>query len=443
MMFERARAIRRIKSAEPYADAEVKAALAPFSPSVLVEIARSREAWLVRRAAVRALDGRVDDGVAGALLEISLDAREVTELRCAALDVLARAGRTESVPALRRLRAEIDAMQSPPYGLGDAVVSACARLGDIEAAVAALRLRYDAWTHRRHTGEAAVQALQERVGTLGLARAFGAADASAEELGGLSRRHPEAVVRRWAIDVAPADAPWLTETLGDEEWVVAEGAEAAILRGGPAVGESLRALAREAGAAPEVRARAILALLRRGQEEEARSLWSAFEDGRIELIGVPDAIRRAVLHHYLPGQRGTDPRWVLEGELDLGIDLHTERYAGPDEAPEQILAAARQALEQAGFTSGKATPIGFIRQQGDGTYCHLETSAGVLEISELGRFVATEEDLPARARESLKQAGFLFVEGALAADFFDGLNVYFFGRREPLSIYNLLFYWQD
>ncbi|MEZ4315387.1 MAG: hypothetical protein R3F14_45805 [Polyangiaceae bacterium] len=250
MMFERARAIRRIKSAEPYADAEVKAALAPFSPSVLVEIARSREAWLVRRAAVRALDGRVDDGVAGALLEISLDAREVTELRCAALDVLARAGRTESVPALRRLRAEIDAMQSPPYGLGDAVVSACARLGDIEAAVAALRLRYDAWTHRRHTGEAAVQALQERVGTLGLARAFGAADASAEELGGLSRRHPEAVVRRWAIDVAPADAPWLTERLSEMKsgsWP--RGRRRRSLRVGRRWG-ALRALAREAGAAP-------------------------------------------------------------------------------------------------------------------------------------------------------------------------------------------------
>lgn len=442
-MFDRARAIQVIKAARPFADEETAAALAPFAPAVLAEIAASKQPWLVRRAAIRALTGRVDGACAAALLDRAIDPGEVGELRCAALDVLASGGRTEIVGPLRRLRAEIEAMKQPPYGVGDAVVSASARLGDIEAAVPALRLRYDAWTHRRLLGEEAVRALEAQVGVEALARTFGAADASIEALGELARTHREAVVRRWAVDVAPADAPWLAAALGDAEWIVAEGAHAALLRSTPAVERPLRGLAADPSAAPEVRARAILALLRRGLRQAARSLWERFEEGRIPLPGLPPAVRRAVLHHYLPGQRGTDPRWLLEGELDHGFDLEREREGSPDEPAESIFGAARRALEQAGCRVGEAIPIGTVRRQGGGTYVHLQVDDGILEVSELGRFVAGEHSLPARARESLERAGFLFVEGALAADFFDGLGVYYFGRRGPLSVYNLLFYWQD
>jgi hypothetical protein len=60
-----------------------------------------------------------------------------------------------------------------------------------------------------------------------------------------------------------------------------------------------------------------------------------------------------------------------------------------------------------------------------------------------------EQLLPSfdRAQESLvawaTEAGFQVVEDDLLDTPFDGLNVYFFGRRAPLRIRDLLFYWQD
>lgn len=357
-MSDTARAIRLIKAAKPFADAETIAALGAFAPAVLTAVATSREPWHLRRPAIRALAGRVDDAAAKALLARALDRNEVGELRCDALDVLSAAGRTEATGPLRRLRAEIEALQDPPHGLEDAVASALARLGDIEAAVPALRLRYDGWSHRRHRGEEAVRALELAVGI-------------------------------------------------------------------------------------DARARAILALLRRGLREEAKGLWDALKYARIELPGVPPSVRRAVLYHYLPGERGTDARWLLEGELDMGLALDIEREEGPDEPAAAILEAARRAVHQAGCSIGKATPIGHVREQGGGTYCHLQVESGILEVSELGRFVAGDAPLPDRARDNLERAGFVFVEGVLASQVFEGLGVYFFGRRDPLSVYDLLFYWQD
>lgn len=440
---ERARAVEVIKKAGSGAGRELAAALARFAPSVLVGIATSSEPWHVRRPAIFALSGRVDDAVAASLLAMALDARETGELRCDAIDVLARAGRTEIVGPLRRLRAELAETERPPHGLAETAVAAAARLGDVDAAVGALRLRYDAWRHLRHQGEEAVLALQDRVGLGALARAFGAHDASVEGLGGLALRYPEKVVRRWAVDVAPPDAPWLVAALRDPEWVVAEGVHAALLRSTSAVEPALTALASDPEAEPEVRARAILALLGRGQREEAQALWDAFGDGDDPMPGFSPVIRRAVLYSYLPGERGTDPRWLLEGVLDHGFDLGDDRHGGPDEPPEAILQAARDALGRADFPAGKATPIGQVREQGWGTYVHLEVKGGVLEVSELGRFVATELALPAHVRAALEQAGFLFIEPPLAGTIFEGLCVYFFGRRDPLSVYDLLFYWQD
>ena len=445
-VLDKARAVQLIKAAKPLADADTAAALAPFAPAVLAELAGSSDPWAVRRVAIRALTGRVDDAVAATLLERALDAREVEGVRSEALDVLAAAGRAEILGALRRLRAELEAMETPPYGLPEVVISTAARLGDLDVAVGALSLRYDPWSHRRRRGEEAVKALEEKVGIESLARAFGGAGGTTgtfADLAALARSHPEPVVRRWAVDVAPVDAPWLPAALGDPEWVVAEGAHAALLRCTSVVEEPLRLLASDPVAPPVVRGRAILALLRRGLREEAKELWEGFAERHIALPGIPSVVRRTVLHCYLPGERGTDPRWLLEGELDQGIDLDIEREGGPDEPADVILEAARQALKQAGCPAGEATPIGTVHQQGGGTYVHLQVAGGFIEVSELGRFISAELTLPDGARESLEQAGFLFVEAPLATQVFEGLGVYFFGRRNALDVYDLLFYWQD
>ncbi len=441
---EKRQIVAAIERAGPFADRELGAALAPFSPAALAAFASSKAPWPARRAALRGLAGRVDEPVAARLLEIALDEGEVEELRCQAIELLAGEGRAEIVlPALCRVRASLAAMPKPPYRLGDVVDAASARLGDLGAALPALRLRYDAWSHRRRLGDEALRALEAARGVEAVARAFGAPDASVASLEALALRHGEPCVRRWAVDVAPPASPFLVSALSDASWVVAEGAHDALLAAPEADEPAIAALARDAEAAPLARARATLVLLRRGRRELAAELWAAFACGRIALPGVPESVRRTVLHAYLPGERGTDPRWLLEGELDRGLDLALERDGGPDEPAERIVEAAREALSAAGFAPGEPVPIGAVRQQGGGTYVHLAAGGHTLQVCELGRFVACDDPAPAPLRGALERAGFLFVEGALAARVFEGLGVYFFGARGALCVYDLLFYWQD
>ena len=50
---------------------------------------------------------------------------------------------------------------------------------------------------------------------------------------------------------------------------------------------------------------------------------------------------------------------------------------------------------------------------------------------------------PQHARRALERAGFRCLDADVLDLRFTGLAVYFFGAREPLSVRDLLFYWQD
>lgn len=170
-----------------------------------------------------------------------------------------------------------------------------------------------------------------------------------------------------------------------------------------------------------------------GRGHDVRDAWRALGCPRVPLDGVPDDVRRAILREYAPGQRQTDPRWLLEAAcLDLG--------APPDEA--QQLARALAALTGAGLSPQPPRSVSEIYQQGDGTYHDIAFTGGTASISSLGPFATTEPVVPA-ARDALAAAGFRVIDPALAATEFAGLHVYHFGRRDPLSVGELLFYWQD
>jgi hypothetical protein len=144
-------------------------------------------------------------------------------------------------------------------------------------------------------------------------------------------------------------------------------------------------------------------------------------------------VRLAILREYVPGQRQTDPRLLLEAAC-------VELPLAPD--PDAQLARATAALAAAGLTPGTPTPAGELYQQGEGTYHAIETADGTVDISTLGPFVRSEGEA-VRAREALAGAGFRILEDATLGVRMTGLAVYFFGDRKPLAVDDLLFYWQD
>lgn len=64
-------------------------------------------------------------------------------------------------------------------------------------------------------------------------------------------------------------------------------------------------------------------------------------------------------------------------------------------------------------------------------------------VCTFGPFARAFGPLPAPAASALENAGFRWIDDALSRRVFEGLPVYCFGRRDPLTVGELLFYWQD
>lgn len=161
--------------------------------------------------------------------------------------------------------------------------------------------------------------------------------------------------------------------------------------------------------------------------------WRALGAPRVPLDGVPDNVRLAIVREYAPGQRQTDPRWILEAAC----------AALPPE-PDAVVQLQRavDALTVCGLHPEEPLEAGEIYHQGSGTYHQIAVDDGNVQISTLGPFASIDTEAPG-AEAALASAGFYSVEAALGRIIFAGLHVYHFGARDPLTVGELLFYWQD
>ncbi|XVQ11415.1 hypothetical protein ACQP1W_02215 [Spirillospora sp. CA-255316] len=386
-----------------------------------------REPWWRRMACARALTGRVPDGRSAALVGCVRDDGVTTEIRRALLGALSVPGRPHSEELLAWLRARDGGSETEPYDLDAAIALARAELGDLSAARRLALLAADPWTHRRKVGERAVDVLVESQGLEALLGALGAGSPEALAVDGASPADRLLGVRlawRSGGDVTPA--------LADASTMVAR--KAYELLGKAEDGEDGPLLAMVQERRPG-HLWALAVLHRRGHS--IRSMWEALGSPRIELPGVPPDVREAIVRQYTPGQRDTDPRWLVEAAV-------LEPVPDPWDADfvEERLDRAVEALAAADLDPQEPVAAGEHEGTGSGTYDLIKTRTGWIMLSTLGPFFAgTGADQ--RAITALRAAGFHYIDPALAEIRFEGLHVYFFGDREPLTIKDLLFYWQD
>ncbi|GLY87796.1 hypothetical protein [Actinoallomurus iriomotensis] len=156
---------------------------------------------------------------------------------------------------------------------------------------------------------------------------------------------------------------------------------------------------------------ALCALYRLTEDlSEIRTIYDELGRPRVEVDGLDDEVRGAILAEYAPrAEDGTDPRWRVEA---ICVDPSPPVSAGD------------------------------ANRQGDGTYHEIAHAGGTIFVGTLGRFV-TGDDEDVAARRALESAGFRWIDEALWAVVVTGLCVYYFGDREPLKVSTLLFYWQD
>ncbi len=168
---------------------------------------------------------------------------------------------------------------------------------------------------------------------------------------------------------------------------------------------------------------------------ETRVIYDALGRPRVEVPGLDEELRFAIVHEYAPGcRRQSDPRWRVEV-------LCTEPPPRPD--VDEQLRRATAALTAANLAPGKPVDCGEHHQQGGGTYHVIAYGGGKqLCVSTLGRFAAGDDTDPA-ARRALESAGFRWIDDTTGAVRVTDLCVYYFGNRAPLDVGTLLFHWQD
>ncbi|MBL8949270.1 MAG: hypothetical protein JNK82_00740 [Myxococcaceae bacterium] len=375
----------------------------------LVELVlASRQPWWRRAACARALKGRVPPSSTSALLELLKHEQTEGEIKRDVLTVLAEPGQ----PHAERLLGWLRSLEgtAPRWRARDLdVATARGRLNDATVIPQLAVFAADPWPHRSKPAMEALGAVELET----LLTQLGATTLEA-----LAFESPAPERRLVGIRLLHARGGDLLPALADPVHLCAREA-ATLTKPSPA----LRVLA-------STRARGSLwarvALHFRGET-------IPLDAPKYPLPTVPDDVREAIVREYAPGQRDTDPRWILEG-------ASLDPAGRPD--PMSSVQRAFDALKAAGLAPENPVSAGDLNQQGEGTYFSIVFGTRFAWVSTLGPFFY----LPSadeRAAAALVAAGFRDIDVELGATKFDGLCVYQFGEREPLIVGELLFYWQD
>ncbi|WP_246212182.1 hypothetical protein [Streptomyces abyssomicinicus] len=373
-------------------------------------VAHPSHPWWRRRACAAALAGRVPDAHVAELSARVRDTGDTPEVRTALLEVLSE--RAELLPWL----CHEDRLRETGYGMSPAILQARGRLGDLSAARELATLAFA--PVRRAAGEAGLDALAARYGDEAIRAELGT-ERPEDRAAHLRIRHRAGEdVSDGMADPDPGVAFEAQEYLTDPERLRAH------LHRAPTTDAKLWAA---------------FALYRLTEDvDEPRAVYESLGRPRVEVPGLDEEIRRAIVHRYAPWhcERSTDPRWRLEAlctapppPVDHRAQLHR----------------AVRALTAAGLEPGRPVSADEYHQQGEGTYDLIDCGDDTVLISTLGRFATSGSGGAAApaARDALMSAGFRWIDTSLAAIPVTGLCVYYFGSRKPLPVDTLLFHWQD
>jgi hypothetical protein len=361
--------------------------------------------WWRRKACVEALAGRVPQRWVAELIARVRDVNDVGEVRIALLDLLA--DRVELLPWLRSEGRQGERS----YGMPAAILKARGRLGDRSATRELATLAADPGQRSRTAGEDGLDGLVARYGVEAM-------------LADLGNARPQD--RAFGVRMRDRAGEDVTDALADPDRAVAYLAQSLVTDP-----DRLRGYLAEASTT-EAKLWAAYALYNlTGDAAETRSIYDTLGRPRVEVAGLDDELRRAIVHEYAPTCRHqSDPRWRVEA-------LCTKPPASPN--IDNQLRQAMAALTAAGLAPTPPVSCGEHHQQGDGTYHVINFGNSEIHVSTLGRFVTGDD----AARHVLESAGFRWIDPTIGAIQVTDLHVYYFGRRAPLPVATLLFYWQD
>jgi len=396
--------VSKVDAAIPEAgEADAKRLAAIDADTLARYVLDARNKWWRRGMCVEALHGRIPENHVPALLDRIRDPLHNEDVRIALLDLLGN--RAELLPYLQAME------EQERFGIYEHGVLARGRSGDLTAAPRLATLAASPFTRAATLGIAGLDALVARHG-----------EQVVEQVVGIAT--PEGRIFANRLRSSLGD---LTPALADPDVGVARRAADLIIETGrPDDAHLLDHVV--TGPTLDARLWAIYVLHRRGRE--IRELWAALDSPRVEIAGVPDDVRTAIARRW-PGELECDPRWLIE-----------QACAPPPEEESALLVSAVSALTAANLVPTRVQTGADEKGMGTSTYYVLETTRGIVQVSTLGRFAVSEDEVP-EPRRALEVAGFRWIDDALAAIVVDKLPIYYFGVRIPRGVHALLFSWQD
>ncbi len=441
----------------------------------LLEVALAHDtSWYVRRQAVYLIKARQNKQLVARLIPLLTESGLQGEIRATAATTLAQNGVELAQPILLSLyqalpKGDDYRLAGWTYAEAD-LLEALGYFGAPEILRPLIVLQYHSYRSRRLSGQRGMEALVARNG--GLAAVLDLLDKDTRgdvqtKLAMLANHDQSEAVRRWAIEqlgsyVNAQSIRTLCEGLNDSSWMAANAAAEQLISLDEPPFQNLEAMFANTALSPSARLWAAYVLFRRGKKVDDSRLAAVLGYPIALPEIVSPALRQAVLQCWVPNSEpGTDVRWLVEEQTLPALQ--------PVEPPfkELILALKTHGLQVRG-------PLycAELYQQGRGTFYVVQSRTAhqnkiyfyTLFISLLGPFasldVLTSEDESSESvnipfnrlgpeetekayRAAVAAVGLTWIEDQALEYIFPGLNVYYFGNREELSLDNLLYYWQD
>lgn len=250
-------------------------------------------------------------------------------------------------------------------------------------------------------------------------------------------------VRRWALErmteINPEfSSPVLVQLLGDKSWTVPYGAYKQLLKLKP-IG-LLKAAVKNSDLKPEHRLFAAYTLL--NLDEKLPIPINSIPTYPKEIFPpIPEQIRSTIIRYWVPKSlRGTDIRWLIE-----------EKLLEPKSEYKPILIEKfLMEVENEGLGSYNCKDSGEVMgSSGASTYCIVKIDEVDVCLSYIGPYFSfgntvyqEDKSILEKIEKIVNRLG-LYTLGDEGRMIFPGMNIYFFGNREPLPIADLIFYWQD
>lgn len=431
-------------------------------------------AWYSRRQVVYMLKARRNKALFAQLLPMLEESGLQGEIRATVATGLGQHQVEEARPVLRSLykalrKPEDHRLAGWTYAEAD-MLEALGSLGERETLRPLIALQYHPYQSRRLSGQRGLNQLIKHLG--GLKEAVNLLDkkpedAIAAQLARLAASDQQETVRRWAIEQLvetgdPQTVAVLCDRLSDSSWMVANAAARKLTELPEAPLAHLKGMVENSITNTSARLWAAYVLLKRSQPVP-QELLNSIPDYPYSLPPfISTEIRRAIVSCWAESSEpGTDVRWLVEGQTLPAFQAY--------EPPFERLKAE---LQRRSLNTTAPRYCGELYKQGRGTFWVLQSRTAyegklyfyTLYLTMLGPFanlnvLVSEDDTANSAeipfndltpdetrrayREAAGAAGLTMLDTQVTSYVFPGLNVYFFGNREPLPVNDLLYYWQD